>query len=962
MSGEVRVVDQSGRPVDFAFSEGAYHAALRRPILVIGGDHPYSQWWGTNGRDGLAQMYLDRGITPYIAINTDDENAPGRDHMMTWAQCAALQALGVEFVAHGAWHVDKWNRINTGIRVQYTGTGTSATVQVQTAVPSTALVCTAGADSVTSTFASDTTLSAVKATIEANGKWTVTLDAILLGTEASTNLLGMNAARTLVATVTFSSSSGLLATTAVDYPTGWPVTFATSGGTLPSNITAGTTYYAIRVSATTCRLATSLANALSGTAISYVDAGTPTNTISFGQSQYLCAGGGLELTYNSTNPPSRYSHVWARHTSSANFSVFGDGPQNYNHTGSTGSLSTLASNVRALVGAEFRALLCDDGAYSTDGTTITNKPTYMFGDELETNLHQTNYVEFGSRPGLMEAGLSQPYIIRRHMQRVVDVAASNGITIKHFAQSGGNFYEWMATDSVLGMHRGNPLYRSTTPFPARRDKLGNFIVHRTLTNNETGQTYYGENIAAIPSALAGHGSVQKCEPWVMCLLMHVLKADGSSGYSITSLPSGYFDQYEADWVTFLDAVKAQVTAGTLRTMTFDELSKIPRTSAPTNLWFNPGLQNGGASRAPAAGAQDGGFWVPGALIIRASTVSSLTISSGAMRWVNSSATATEIINQYVILETGKTYEVSCDFKQVAYTSGAGLQWSVQALHGNVKDLIQPDDNWKFTGEQKFQSGRVAMRFQVPASRGWIAPKVVAGYLSQTATFSSSTGLLMTVGTSIPALSKITFSAASGGALPTGLTLYTTYWTISTGTTSKLATSLANAIAGTAIAYTDAGSGTITAQYIPATYDLSVNKNIKIAVIGGGTTADIDCSGGTAAATTAKEIAAKINAAIAADSYYSQKAEYHNIATVVDGRLTLTAPYIGTDQGSSLAVSAGSSASAVAAIFGNATVDGRAQFVGAMTSEQFTFRLALRAAFAGTAEVRDFDLREVGTAF
>lgn len=879
MSGEVRVVDASGRPIDFAFSEANTLQAWRKPVLILGGDHPYAQWWGTNGSNGLAQMYLDQGITPYIAINSDDTNAPGNTNMMTWAQCAALAAKGVEFVAHGSWHADKWDRINTGLRIEYIGTNTSATVQVNTAVPSTTIVCTSAApssDSVTSTFATDATLSAVKATIEANGKWRVTLDTILTGSEASVNLLGMNAARNLLTTGTFSSSSGLLFTSTTDYTTGWPVTFSTSGS-LPSNLTAGTTYYYIRTGATTGKLATSLANALAGTAIAYVDSGSGTIWATWAQNQYVCAGGGIELTYTATNPPAAYEHVWARRNSSANFTIFGDGILIYNHTGSTGSLSTLAANVRAIAGSEFHGLLCDAGAHDTDGTTATGKPSYMNGDELETNLHQINYNEFGSRPAIMECGLSQQYIIRRHMQRVVDVAASYGITIKHFAQSGGNFYEWMATDSVLGMHRGNPLYRSNTPFPVRRDKMKNFIPHRALTNAETGQTYYGENIIALADAVAGYGNTFNVEPWVVCLLMHVLKADGGSGYSITSLPSGYFDQYETDWFNFLKRVKANVTAGLCRTATIDEVSRLLRGPAPVNLWFNPGLKNAGVSRTPAAGAQDGGFWVPGNLIIRAATVSSLTISSGVMQWVNSSATATEIINQDVPLEPGKTYEVSCEFNAPAYTSGAGLQWSVQALHGNVRTLIQPGTNWKFTGEQRFQNGRVACRFQVPYSPGWAPPKV-------------------------------------------------------------------------------------RAQTAPATFDLSVNKNIKLNVLSVGTTADIDCSGATPAATTAKEIATKINTAIAADANYSTKQEYHNIATVVNGYLTLTAPYIGTDQASSLAVSAGSTASAVAAIFGNATVDGRAQFMGPQTSEQFTMRLALRAAFAGTAEVRDFDLREVGTAF
>ncbi|MGD9895141.1 MAG: hypothetical protein AB7U18_27975, partial [Dehalococcoidia bacterium] len=172
-------------------------AVSKLPALVLGGDHPYAQWWGTNGRDGLAAMYLDRGITPYIAINTEDENAPGQVDMMSWEQCRALQARGVEFINHGAWHLDKWTRANTGIRIEYIGTNASATVQITT----TQIVATSASpssDSVTVTLATDDTLAKVKTALELNGKWRVTLDTILTGAEASTNLFAMNAARNVL--------------------------------------------------------------------------------------------------------------------------------------------------------------------------------------------------------------------------------------------------------------------------------------------------------------------------------------------------------------------------------------------------------------------------------------------------------------------------------------------------------------------------------------------------------------------------------------------------------------------------------------------------------------------------------------------------------------------------------------------------------------------------------------------
>lgn len=80
------------------------------------------------------------------------------------------------------------------------------------------------------------------------------------------------------ATVTASSSSGLLLTYA-----GWdiqsytPLRFTTTT-TLPTGLSLNTTYYAVRVSATTCRVATSMANVDTATVIAFTDAGTGTHT------------------------------------------------------------------------------------------------------------------------------------------------------------------------------------------------------------------------------------------------------------------------------------------------------------------------------------------------------------------------------------------------------------------------------------------------------------------------------------------------------------------------------------------------------------------------------------------------------------------------------------------------------------------------------------------------------------
>lgn len=80
--------------------------------------------------------------------------------------------------------------------------------------------------------------------------------------------------------------------------------------------------------------------------------------------------------------------------------------------------------------------------------------------------------------------------------------------------------------------------------------------------------------------------------------------------------------------------------------------------------------------------------------------------------------------------------------------------------------------------------------------------------SNTFTASSSSGLLLTYANDWSNYQKVQFTTT--GTLPTGLSLATDYWLVRQGaTTAKVATSYANALAGTVVAYTDAGTGTHT---------------------------------------------------------------------------------------------------------------------------------------------------------
>lgn len=75
-----------------------------------------------------------------------------------------------------------------------------------------------------------------------------------------------------------STTDLLTMTSTANYATGTSFTVSTTG-TLPTPLLAATTYYSIRTSATTLKVATSYENAIMGVAIDLLTNGTPTNTI-----------------------------------------------------------------------------------------------------------------------------------------------------------------------------------------------------------------------------------------------------------------------------------------------------------------------------------------------------------------------------------------------------------------------------------------------------------------------------------------------------------------------------------------------------------------------------------------------------------------------------------------------------------------------------------------------------------
>lgn len=99
-------------------------------------------------------------------------------------------------------------------------------------------------------------------------------------------------------TVTFTNGTDLLNTT-TDFPTYTPVSFTTTGS-LPAELVAGTIYWTIRQGATSSKLATTLQNAIAGTAINLTTDGTATNTLYVRLPRYSDGVGVQQLIVAST--------------------------------------------------------------------------------------------------------------------------------------------------------------------------------------------------------------------------------------------------------------------------------------------------------------------------------------------------------------------------------------------------------------------------------------------------------------------------------------------------------------------------------------------------------------------------------------------------------------------------------------------------------------------------------------
>lgn len=616
-----------------------------RSILTVGGDHPYDQWWGSNGADGMAAMYLDRGITPYLAICTDDslDNTSGvgatldrqNQGMMSTEQALALQARGVQFVSHGARHTHFWELWNTGIRVRYTGTNTQPTVHISGGVMT--LATLSPATSIALTLASYATINDLVAAIAAqdgtaslNGTWRCFPATELTGLEPTENLLPLQAARR---------------NDAAFYPGESKLSgqcFALSGGLLIRY--TGTAYREVAI---TCNDATN------------------------------------------------------------NLGLFADGARLLSTT-TNASLSTIAAAVNALNVAGLTCLVLDNGrsAQTIGGSTAENpgqvtRETYCFGDESGLGLRRYEHTPITFFGIHLDMGMGWAYAVRRQIEAVKERAAAAGINLYGFAQSGGRFNPWFIR-SMADEHefwRGDRSYvegaSGISPHAMPAGTPAQHTGHFTSRNLASSLPYGEDDVNAIIDALAD------TEGWAVCWLQHLCTPTPAdpSGYTVaTQIEYSDADQDEGPFVRELTHAAAARDAGRIVIVGPQDFQRLRRLSrGPNNRVFNPRFRNGRAGNllgitTALLGAS--GVAVPGwklataaadwsAVTVDATTRELVLTTNGAM-----GANKTPIsCNLY--LEPGKTYSIGAtlNLREWGTTSSRNVRWNVQPLHSTLGPLV-----------------------------------------------------------------------------------------------------------------------------------------------------------------------------------------------------------------------------------------------------------------------------------
>lgn len=665
-----------------------------KAVVTMGGDHPFLQWFGSNnGKNGLLGLYRKFGVNPYLATNTEAGyvQSPGVDpvNYMTWPQVKRLQDMGLEVSSHSNQHVQSWMGINTGVYIDYIGANAAPTVRITNSsiqTYSTELILAGAAGDAATIVLAGLTLTQLKAQVDAiNGgaSWRMVLNECLTGSERANSL--------------------------------WPVTTARNVATRPySNAVAPGT---------------------DAGGVAYV-AGESlgTNNYLLRRNRFAVAGG-IWISYAPAVP--KYRHVLVQ-LSNNNLEIFCDGVRMYAYAVTTGAatLNTVVAwinnNANIPTTEGFRAGLCED---DYTAATIASQ-SYIFGDERSVDF--TNGAtkrptpEAPYIPMVFAGGLPQDYVRRRQFEVSVAKAAVHGVKLEGLTQPGRDLWPQLMSNwsNDCAFVRGTSLHRILWPYPQPLGATeGKFLVMANFQDTvDVANARAGEGLADAIADSRGHG---------VCILLHSVQPDGTSGFSLAPHPYGY-ENTEATLLGFLTRLKTHIDAGKVAVLTQKQhVNARPLFKKPDNLLFNPRFRCASNS-VPLSLTSDQGKQIPGWRVTSnvTSGFTMVPMADGGLEISGAAASIAPYFHQEFKGVPGRRYQAGLNVEMPVWANGGAVRMYAVTERGIVPNAYKSNqdlNNWNY---QARTGGTFCFDFSVPPTTGNTPPRVI-GQVSETFNMSTT---------------------------------------------------------------------------------------------------------------------------------------------------------------------------------------------------------------------------------
>ena len=867
-----------------------------RSMYVIGADHQYLQWLGFNGKKGMAELYAKYGIVPYIAVNTDSLYW-GNSTNFTVGQALAMQE-SVEFISHGVTHVRQWELVNTGIAIYYTGADSSASGVVNwtatngyAKTTSLQLTTSSNTDNITVNITSTTTIADVKSALEATGKWVVRFDPALPGTTMASNLLGTTA-----------------------------------------SVSIGKT------------------TALNG---------------------YFACGGGINVYYRQTNATTARNIVFQRPWNLAVLNLYVDGVQVASWDLTNGSYNTLSKVVTAINGAGISGLAAQ--LANQGGTQDSFSPNFIAGSETSQALRFVENLDVTLFSLSLDAGVPREEMIKNQIVGTKTFADANGLSMTGYAQSGAQMYPHMIVNSPFSHHRVENIFNVYSPAPQvanqEFEQCANVRNHRNFRCAKFSAKYVGSGASATLQMGADR------------VLRGIVEAN------IGHADSFAFDTTLASYDTIgeLKTAIEAVNGGSKWQVYVQGLSLLAAPNHDPCTVLDVSVKSYDAK-------YDNSLQVGAPLTCNALSIEREKRAIDAM--CASKGYITDVLIHHVLPDGYAGADYDLDAGAFIYQDATETQLVETLRYLAVKrdagelEVVPPSeaarrmrykakpDNRVFnagfitTGENLMVDESAATNLYGKRVPGFGLIANAANLTSLSAANGELTVVTSSGSTFTPIYQKVMLEPGvyemgcefdldivAGGAVRMQLNANNMRLPNSSPSdTVPYAQTLAYQSGHYRVRFTVEDDRTTDLPTLigrnSQPFDLSVNKNVRLNLDNRGLTSDIDCAAGAASssAVTAKEIAAAINAAIAANATYP--AEFHSCAKAVNGKVVIASPYRKNGEAGGVVIAAGTTASASTAIFGGTGVGlAYGQQSAAPRASQFMYIMTFLFNAQGTIKIR-----------